>query len=58
MATIRMKGDTMVYKVWVQIEEIDEEANHYENVTEPVDVGRYDNLEEAKAVMDKIIAAA
>lgn len=48
----------MIYKIWVQIEEIDEDDDHYENVTEPIDVGRYEELEAAKAAMDKIINAA
>ena len=29
----------MIYKVWIQVEEIDEEADHYQNVSEPVELG-------------------
>ncbi len=38
----------MEYKIWIQVEELDEESDHYENVGEPLalDVG-YDTYEEA-----------
>ena len=48
----------MVYKIWVQIEEVDDENDHYENVTEPIDVGVYEEPEAARAAMDKIVDAA
>ena len=35
------------YKVWVSIEEIDEEKDHYED-TAYVDCGEFDTLEEAQ----------
>lgn len=38
----------MKYKVWVEIEEIDEDKDRYENVSSfPVCVGVYDTLEDA-----------
>ncbi len=37
----------MKYKVWVHIEEIDEENDHYEDVGMPISVGEYDLLSEA-----------
>lgn len=39
----------MIYKVWVQIEEIDETQDHYENISEPVDIKRFDTQAEAEA---------
>lgn len=48
----------MSFKIWVQIEEIDEEHDHYKNVTEPIEIGRYEELKAAKEAMDKIIDAA
>lgn len=38
----------MKYKVWVEIEAIDEEANFYENASNfPVCLGEFNTLEEA-----------
>jgi len=48
----------MSYKIWVQIEEIDDSGEHKNNVMEDTEVGKYGSYEEAKAVMDKIINAA
>lgn len=39
----------MKYKVWVQIEEVDHDSDHYENVTEPEDVAVFDTQDEAEA---------
>ena len=38
----------MIYKVWIQIEEIDEDTNHYLNISEPYEAGKFDT--EADAV--------
>ena len=38
----------MIYKVWIHVEEIDEENDHYEDITEPVEVARFAN--EIKAI--------
>lgn len=39
----------MKFKVWVHIEEIDEEADHYQDLPdELIIVGEYDTLEEAQ----------
>jgi len=36
------------YKVWVEIEEVDEEAGSYENVSPfPVCMGTFDSIDEA-----------
>ena len=39
---------TKTYRVWVEIEKIDEEDDCYENVSEPVPLGDFDTLEEAE----------
>ena len=36
------------YKVWVHIEEIDEDLDHYEDVGMPVSEGEYNTLDEAE----------
>ncbi len=38
----------MIYKVWIQIEEIDEGKDHYLNISEPYEAGKFDT--EAVAV--------
>ena len=42
------------YRVWMQIEKIDEEDDCYENVSEPVPLGDFDTLEEAEAFQQTI----
>jgi len=47
----------MKYKIWLYIEEIDEETDHYEDVMEPESVGgEFDSLEEAKEFRQKLLA--
>jgi len=48
----------MSFKIWVQIEEIDDSGNHKNNVTEDTEVGEYGNFDEAKKILDKIIEVA
>jgi len=48
----------MPFKIWVQIEELDESGEHLDNVTQEVEVGEYEAVEAAQAAMDKIIDAA
>ena len=39
-----------VYKIWIEIEEIDEENGVYEDAAEPISIGgEFDTLEEAIA---------
>ena len=38
----------MIYKVWIQIEEIDESKDHYLNVGEPIEAGKFDTEAEAE----------
>ena len=45
----------MQYKLWLEIEEIDEGADHYEDVGVPESLGEFDTEEEARGVMDEII---
>ncbi len=37
----------MIYKVWIQIEEIDESKDHYLNIGEPYEAGKSDTEAEA-----------
>ncbi len=37
----------MIYKVWIQIEEIDESKDHYLNISEPYEAGKFDTQAEA-----------
>lgn len=46
------------YKVWLSIEEIDEENDHFENVSEPMDCGEFDTLEEAFDRQNEIFNAS
>lgn len=49
-ATENKKTQTSkTYKVWVQIEEINEEEGHYEDVGLPDSLAEYDTLEAAQA---------
>ena len=43
------------YKIWIQIEEIDEENDKYTNITEPIDIDRFDTEQEAREAFQKII---
>lgn len=44
----------MYYKVWIQIEQIDDDNDTYENVEEPLEIGVYDTLEEAIEIQTAI----
>lgn len=48
----------MSYKIWVQIEEVDNSGEHKRNMTEDIEVGEYDDFQSAKEAMDKIIDTA
>ena len=37
----------MIYKVWIQIEEIDESKDHYLNISEPYEAGKFGTEAEA-----------
>ena len=47
-----------VYKVWIQIEEVDEEKDHHENVTEPMCVGQYNSQKQAGKLLQVLIDKA
>jgi hypothetical protein len=53
------EGDTMTieYKIWIQVEEIDHEADHYENAGEPIGLDTFATYEEAEARL-LVIASA
>ena len=53
-----MKGAIMSFKIWVQIEEVDDSGEHKNNITEDTEVGEYEDMAAARAAMDKIIDAA
>ncbi len=43
------------YKLWVQIERVgDEEADEYENISEPVELDEFGTEEEARECLEKI----
>ncbi len=46
----------MMYKIWMQIEEIFEDRDHYENVGEPEELACCGSLEEAESIVASIIA--
>ena len=46
----------MIYKVWIHVEEIDEQADHYEDITEPVDIGGEFNTRAEAEVFAETIA--
>ena len=43
-----------LYKVWVEIEEIDREEDYYEKYGEPLDVAVFETPEEAEAFVEKL----
>lgn len=46
------------YKLWLEIEEIDEENDVFENVVEPHEVDEFSTLEEAQEARDKLLELA
>ena len=40
---------TAIYKVWVQIERVDDDLDRYENVTEEIEIGRFATCEAAES---------
>lgn len=42
----------MKYKVWVEVEEVDHEADHYEKCGEPIDIAIFDTEIEASEFQD------
>jgi len=48
----------MIYKVWIQIEEIDESKDHYLNISEPYEAGKFDTEAEAvKCVENELMTS-
>lgn len=45
---------SMKYKVWMEIEEIDEDSGHYESLECPVSLREFDTLEEAVEFQNKM----
>jgi len=45
------------FKVWAEIEEIDEKTDYYEKVGEPIEMGYCDTLEEAEKIIRDIDVA-
>ena len=46
------------YKVWIHIEEIDEEKDHYQEIEEPQEVGRFKSEQDAKQLADDLMSKA
>ena len=42
----------MIYKVWIQIEEIDENADHYQNLGLPYEAGKFNTETTAKKFVE------
>lgn len=42
------------YKVWIEIEQIDEDEDIYENIGEPQDIATFDSFEEAEAYVSEV----
>lgn len=42
----------MIYKVWIQIEEIDESKDHYANIGEPYEAGKFDTEKAARKFVE------
>lgn len=49
------EGEEVEYKVWIHIEEIDEQAKHYGEEVEPVCAGAFDTLAKAEALVKDIV---
>lgn len=49
-----MQGKEMIYKIWVHVEKIDEEANHYEDIGLPESLGEFACLDDALEVVENI----
>jgi len=45
------------YKVWISIEEIDEENDSWENIGEPDSLGTFDTLEQAQEYLSDVYGA-
>jgi len=45
---------TAIYKVWVQIERVDDDLERYENVTEEIEIGRFATCEAAESFVVRI----
>ena len=45
---------TAIYKVWVQIERVDNDLDRYENVTEEIEIGRFATCEAAERFVARI----
>lgn len=42
------------YKLWVEIEEYDDETEEYQDVGEPVDIGIFETFDDAQAFLDSL----
>jgi hypothetical protein len=45
------------YKVWLQVEELDDDADEYENVSQPACVGDFDSYAEADRFFKSLVTA-
>jgi hypothetical protein len=49
------KGPDMEYAIWISIEEIDEDTDHYEEVDMPDKLGTFDTLAEAQQFIGNLL---
>ena len=47
----------MIYKIWMEIEEIDDDKGHYESLDCPVSLRAFDTLEEAVKFQEEMSSA-
>ncbi|MFC1766655.1 hypothetical protein ACFL6U_31835 [Planctomycetota bacterium] len=43
------------YKVWIHIEEIDEEKDHYQEIEEPQEAGKFTSEQDARLCADELL---
>ncbi|MFC1765158.1 hypothetical protein ACFL6U_24185 [Planctomycetota bacterium] len=44
------------FKVWIHIEEINEEKDHYQEIDEPQELGRFDSNQDASTYVDQLLS--
>jgi len=53
---LKVNNTMTEYKVWIHIEQVDEEKDHYQKIDEPQEVGRFDSDQAARAYVDQLLA--
>ena len=47
-----------LYKVWIHLEAIDKQKDHYQDIEEPHEAGRFSSKQEAHLCIDQMLAQA